>query len=376
MDCDTDPSRTNERPAAMPDAAFWRGRRVFVTGHTGFKGAWLCAWLQRMGAEIGGFALAPETSPSLCHLMDIEDDIEAVRGDIRDATALSQALRRFAPDIVLHLAAQALVRRSYREPVASFEINAIGTANLLEAVRAAPTAGAVVIVTSDKCFANSGTPAPFREDDRLGGHDPYSASKACAELVAACWRQSYGMPLATARAGNVIGGGDWSADRLVPDCVAAFGQGRRVSLRNPDATRPWQHVLDPLAGYLLLAEMLWRAPERCEPAWNFGPDAEDVRPVSALVAALAGAWGTTAGWTRAEGVHPHEAATLRIDAGMARRRLGWRPRLGVDQAIDWTAAWYREHGQGAPARRLVEQQIAAYENLGRLAPAEGVLIDG
>ncbi len=367
----------DDHPAAAPDPAFWRRKRVLVTGHTGFKGAWLCAWLRHMGAEVGGFALAPDTTPNLCVLIGIEAEIDAVRGDIRDAAVLAQALRRFAPDIVLHLAAQALVRRSYLEPAENFATNVMGTANLLEAVRAAPTAGAVVVVTSDKCYANNGDGHAFRENDRLGGHDPYSASKACAELVAASWRQSFHMPLATARAGNVIGGGDWSPDRLVPDCIAAFDAGRRVLLRNPTATRPWQHVLDPLAGYLLLAEHLWRDPDNCLPAWNFGPDANEQRPVSAVVEALAARWVEGADWAAAPGVHPHEAATLAIDAGLARQKLGWRPRLAVDHAIGWTADWHRAHRQGVPARHLVDEQITAYEKLAcPMAPAEGVLIDG
>ena len=350
---------TTPTPRA-PDPDFWRHRRVLVTGHSGFKGAWLAAWLCRLGAEVAGFALPPDTIPHLPTDAAIAD----LGGDIRDAAALAAAMGRFAPEIVLHLAAQPLVRRAYSDPIETFAANVMGTANLLQAARTNAALRAIVVVTSDKCYDNPpGRPAhPFAEQARLGGHDPYSASKACAELVAASFRASYGLPVATVRAGNVIGGGDWSPDRLVPDCIRALVARQPVVLRHPAATRPWQHVLDPLAGYLLLAERLAEDPGFAQ-AYNFGPPADDIRPVAAVVGALAACWGDGARWTQADGHHPHEAPTLAIDAAKARARLGWRPRLPLDQAIAWTAGWYKSHQNGADPGRLIDRQLTAYEAL-------------
>lgn len=360
-------------PVVGPHPAFWAGRRVLLTGHTGFKGAWLWLWLTKLGAEVTGFALAPEGEPNLCALAGIEAEPGARRGDIREAADLARVMAEAEPEIVLHLAAQALVRRSYAEPLETLATNVVGTANLLEAVRRTPTVRAVLSVTTDKCYLNREWVWPYREDEALGGHDPYSASKACAEIVTAAWRQSFlaerGVAVATARAGNVIGGGDWSADRLVPDCLAAMARGDTVRIRNPQATRPWQHVLEPLSGYLVLAERLHaqatgQAPDVAE-AWNFGPDMADVQPVSVLAERLAALWGEGAAWAATPDAGPHEAGLLAVDAAKARARLGWRPRLGLETALAWTVDWHKRQGAGEDARHLVLDQIAAYE---RLAP--------
>jgi CDP-glucose 4,6-dehydratase len=347
----------------LPDWGFWRGKRVLLTGHTGFKGAWLAIWLQRLGAEVTGLALPPETA-SLGEASGIERRIASIRDDIRDLAAVHRAFAAAAPEIVLHLAAQALVRRSYRQPVETFATNVMGTVHVLEAARQAPGVRAVVCVTSDKCYENQGGHAPYRESDRLGGNDPYSASKACAELVTGAWRRAFlsgDKAVATARAGNVIGGGDWAADRLVPDCIRAFGAGRAVAIRNPQATRPWQHVLDPLCGYLLLAEQLWLRGQDVADAWNFGPSAADVQPVSRVAERLAEVWGDGAAWQADPGQHPFEAGQLAIDASLACRRLDWRPRLNLLPALDWTAGWYKQFAAGADAGPLVEADIERYE---------------
>ena len=353
---------------ALPDPAFWAGRRVLLTGHTGFKGSWLAQWLLRLGAEVTGFALAPDTRPSLCVAAGVERRIRPLRGDVRDAAAVGAAMVHARPDIVFHLAAQPLVGRGYAEPAATFATNLLGTVHVLEAMRAQPGVAAAVIVTSDKCYANRETATAYHEADALGGHDPYSASKACAELATAAWRTAYfagtATAVATARAGNVIGGGDWAAGRLVPDCVRGFAAGQTVRLRRPGATRPWQHVLDPLCGYLLLAERLCRHGDGAA-AWNFGPDPAQARDVRHVAGLLAEAWGEGAGWTEDDGAHPHEAGRLAVDSAAARRVLGWRPRLALAPAIGWTVRWYRQHAAGADAARLMDADIAGY---GALAP--------
>ncbi|MBV8511244.1 MAG: CDP-glucose 4,6-dehydratase, partial [Xanthobacteraceae bacterium] len=269
-----------------PNVEFWRGKRVLVTGHTGFKGAWLTMWLRRLGAQPAGFALAPDTTPNLAELSDLERQIPCVRGDIRDQITVRDAMAELAPEIVFHLAAQSLVRTSYQQPVQTFETNVLGTIHVMEAARITPSVRALVVVTSDKCYENREWLWPYREDEPLGGYDPYSASKACTEIAVAAWRRSFlsesrrerPLAMASARAGNVIGGGDWSTDRLIPDCVRAFASGTPVQIRNTVATRPWQHVLEPLSGYLLLAERLWQDGAKVAEAWNFGPTVDDVRP--------------------------------------------------------------------------------------------------
>jgi CDP-glucose 4,6-dehydratase len=349
-----------------PSPAFWRGKRVLVTGHTGFKGGWLCHWLARLGASVTGLALAPDTAPNLFEQSRLADRLDSTLGDIRDRDAVSRIVDAARPEIILHLAAQALVRRSYHDPIGTFETNVLGTAHVFESARTCDRLRVIVCVTSDKCYLDRAGAAPYRESDPLGGADPYSSSKAGAELVTAAYRQAFfanatpPVALASARAGNVIGGGDWAADRLVPDCVRAFADGRRVALRNPGAVRPWQHVLEPLAGYLLLAERLWTDPSFAEP-WNFGPAETDARPVSAVVEQLARLWGAETAWTAQPGDHPHEAMQLRLDSAKARTRLGWAPRLPLDQALAWTIDWYRRCRAGEPAQALVDEQIGAYE---------------
>lgn len=352
--------------AVVSPGAFWAGRRVFLTGHTGFKGSWLALWLHALGSRVSGYALAPETEPSLYAQARVHELVASTEADIRDGAALRRALAAAQPEVVLHLAAQAQVRQSYRAPVGTFETNVMGTVHLLEAVREVGGVKAVVVVTSDKCYDNPGHAAAFTEDDRLGGHDPYSSSKACAELVAAAYRASYfagvadAPALATARAGNVIGGGDWATERLVPDLVRAFAAGSAARLRHPQAVRPWQHVLEPLRGYLVLAERLCRGDPPPAPAYNFGPALEDCRPVAWVADALAARWGGGAGWQLEPGPQPHEAWQLRLDTGRAGRELGWAPVMTLPQALASTVDWFRSWGGGADARALTLAQIAAY----------------
>jgi CDP-glucose 4,6-dehydratase len=354
-----------------PDPRFWLGRRVFLTGHTGFKGAWLALWLRRLGAQVKGFSLAPDVRPCLSELTAIDTLIEAEQGDIRNAAVLVDSMRSFVPDIVLHLAAQSLVKRSYREPTLTFETNVMGTVNLLEAVRGTPSVRSVVIVTTDKCYENREWVWPYRENDPLGGSDPYSSSKACAEIAVAAWRRSYFQAsanqlaaVASARAGNVIGGGDWAEDRLIPDCVRALSAGEPIMIRNPASTRPWQHVLEPLCGYLLLAERLFQQNSDVAEAWNFGPPMRDVEPVHRIADQVTALWGDGAAWHTVENSGPHEAGLLAVDAAKAQTRLGWEPRLSLTDALTWTIGWYKAHRAGEDAVRLIHDNIDAYEKIG------------
>jgi CDP-glucose 4,6-dehydratase len=345
-------------------SSFWTGKRVLLTGHTGFKGSWLALWLTELGAEVTGYALPPLAAPSLFEQARVDEQLRSVIADIRDADRLATVMTETQPDIVLHLAAQPLVRRSYEVPVETLSVNVLGTAHLLEAVRHAPSVRAVVVVTTDKCYENVETARGYREDDRLGGHDPYSASKACAELVTASYRSSFlaarGTGVASARAGNVIGGGDWATDRIVPDLVRAALAGEPALLRNPGSTRPWQHVLDVLHGYLLLAERLWDARDRFSTAWNFGPSDQDVRTVADVADAIAATWGSGPGWTRDQREHPHEGRALTLDSTKARTKLAWAPRLDFAQAVQWSVDWYKVHRDGGDLRAATVGQIRRF----------------
>nr|VFJ49765.1 MAG: CDP-glucose 4,6-dehydratase [Candidatus Kentron sp. FM]VFJ50375.1 MAG: CDP-glucose 4,6-dehydratase [Candidatus Kentron sp. FM]VFK08596.1 MAG: CDP-glucose 4,6-dehydratase [Candidatus Kentron sp. FM] len=350
------------------DAAFWKGRKVFLTGHTGFKGSWLSLWLESLGAEVWGYALAPATRPNLYRVARVEEGIVSILGDLADGDAVTEAIRRQGAEIIIHMGAQSLVRRSYREPVETFATNVQGTVHVLEAARRVETVRAVVVVTSDKCYENREWPWSYRENDPMGGHDPYSASKGCAELVVSAYRNAFldasGVMVASARAGNVIGGGDWSEDRLVPDIIRAFGKGETVSLRSPGAIRPWQHVLDPLHGYLLLAERLVREGRDYARGWNFGPDARDTRTVAEVTESMAALWGDDARWHAAGKASEHEAHLLRLDSGLAQSRLGWRPALSLEQALAWTVQWYLSHRTGTvDMRALTLEQIRQFDDL-------------
>ena len=351
--------------SALPDAAFWRGRRVLLTGHTGFKGAWLAQWLQRLGAQVAGIALAPATEPNLFERAGVAAGLSAhAVADIRDAAACAAAVRAARPEVVLHLAAQALVRPSYADPLATYATNVMGTANVLDALRAQEGVRAVVVVTTDKVYRNLERPLPYREDDALGGHDPYSASKAAAEIVAASYRDAFlaarGVALATARAGNVIGGGDWSVDRLLPDAVRAWQAGAVLQVRRPQAVRPWQHVLEPLSAYLVLAERLWQTPA-CAGAYNFGPHTHEAASVGEVVTLARSAYGRgeVAFGDGRDG--PHEAGWLALEVAQARAALGVAPRWPLQEAVRRTMDWYRRFADGADARTLCEADIAAFE---------------
>jgi CDP-glucose 4,6-dehydratase len=360
----------------------YAGRRVFVTGHTGFKGAWLAEWLTALGAEVTGYALDPPTEPSLFEALDLAQRLRHVVADIRDGDRLAAEVTTARPSVIFHLAAQALVRRAYAEPRETVETNVMGTVNVLEAARACPSVRAVVIVTSDKCYQNLETGRPFVETDAMGGRDPYSASKGCAELVTAAYRDSFfadGAAVASARAGNVIGAGDWAADRIIPDCVRALVAGEPVVVRNPDAIRPWQHVLEPLSGYLWLAACMLRDGRRYEGAWNFGPrDTAGDKPVSWVVERFFEEWGSGSWTTPAEtGPQPHEAHHLRLDSARARDELGWAPVWDAPTAVHKTATWYREYYRAAAtARALVEHQLRTYQDDARAAGLAWVADDG
>lgn len=356
----------------MPDRSFWKNRRVFLTGHTGFKGSWLSLWLEGLGADMTGYALEPPTRPNLFEQAGVASSIRSILGDIRDFGAMTKAIRDCRPDVVIHMAAQTVVRRGYDDPVETYSTNVMGTVTLFEALRRLEHRCAVVNITSDKCYYNREWLWAYREDDTLGGHDPYSNSKACAELVTSAYRDSFfpassyekhGVALASARAGNVIGGGDWTANQLIPDLMRAFLAGEACLIRNPLATRPWQFVLEPLRGYLMLAEKLFQEPKDFAFAWNFGPSEDDARPVSWIADRLARSWGADAKWTRDQAVHPHEAHLLKLDASRAKCSLHWRPVLRLDSALEWIIAWYRSFEQRADLGKLTRAQIKAYEAL-------------
>ncbi|HEV2647530.1 MAG TPA: CDP-glucose 4,6-dehydratase [Acidobacteriaceae bacterium] len=355
----------------------WQNKRVFLTGHTGFKGGWLALWLASKGAIVRGYALDPCTNPSLFDTAHIGSQIEDIRGDIRNPATLEPALKDFAPEVVFHLAAQPLVRLSYDDPILTYETNVIGTARVLEAIRQTPSVRAVLSITTDKCYENIEDPHhSYRESDPLGGYDPYSSSKACAELVSSAYRQSYfptakiaehHVALATARAGNVIGGGDWSLDRLLPDLVRGFLSGEPVRIRRPQSIRPWQHVLEPLHGYISLAEHLLAedrtAAARHATAYNFGPADSDAQPVSWIVDKMTTFWGDGATWVLDPDPGVHEAGYLKLDASRAHHDLNWQPHLNLETALQWLVAWYRAWQSGKDMNAFTLNQIKKYESL-------------
>jgi CDP-glucose 4,6-dehydratase len=336
------------------DAGFWRGRRVFLTGHTGFKGAWTALLLRSVGAEVYGLSLPPQNENDLFNVARLRDDLVHRLGDIRDIATMRGALEAAQPDVVIHMAAQALVRASYDDPVETYTTNILGTVNLLEAARWFPSIKAVVVVTSDKCYENNGSLRACREDDPMGGHDPYSSSKGCAEIITASYRRSFFQNEASTL---IASGGDWSRDRLVPDIMQAFMAGEAVRIRNPDAIRPWQHVMDPVMGYLMLAQRLVQGGSSFAEAWNFGPGEDKEIPVSTLVQGLAAHWGTDADWVLDQSDNPHEAAYLKLNCEKARTRLDWLPVIDFDLALKLSSQWYRAFHQGADMRAVTLQQI-------------------
>ncbi len=353
----------------MTSSGFWNGRRVFLTGHTGFKGGWLALWLQQLGAELTGYALDPPTHPSLFVKANVGSGMHSIIGDVRDNEKLELSMQMALPQVVFHLAAQPLVRYSYVDPVGTYQTNVMGTIHVLEAVRKTPSVRAVVVITTDKCYENREWIWPYRESDPLGGYDPYSSSKACAEFVTSSWRDSFfpehrfadhKVGIASARAGNVIGGGDWASDRLIADVVRAFSAGKTLAIRNPSATRPWQHVLEPLRGYLTLAERLVISGPRYASAWNFGPQYTDARPVEWIVRYLSAKWRGAAEWTLDPQQHVHEAQMLKLDWSKAQAELGWQPALSLTDALDYTLEWYQQEAGGSDPRTLCLEQIASY----------------
>jgi CDP-glucose 4,6-dehydratase len=351
---------------------FWAGKSVFLTGHTGFKGSWISLWLESLGAKLTGFALPPPTSPSLFDEARVGEGMESVIGDIRDFNALQNAMQVARPEIVIHMAAQPLVRYSYRNPVETYATNVMGTVHLLEAVRNTPGVKAVVNITTDKCYENREWVWGYRENEPMGGYDPYSNSKGCAELVSAAYRSSFfnahdfdkhGVAVATVRAGNVIGGGDWAEDRLIPDILSGFQDKRMVSIRNPHAIRPWQHVMEPLRGYLALVERLYESGPEYAEAWNFGPNDDDAKPVGWIVERMAKAWGNDAQWQLDGGEHPHEANYLKLDISKARSRLDWHPVLHLEDALKLIIDWAKQRQAGADIKKLTLTQIQNYQRL-------------
>jgi CDP-glucose 4,6-dehydratase len=352
--------------AMLINSSFWKNKRVLVTGHTGFKGSWLCLWLEALGAEVSGFSLKPAASPNLFAEADVGRDIKNTFADIRDQSSIHDAIATFRPEIVIHMAAQPLVRRSYQDPIETYSTNVMGTVNLLEAVRKFEDVRAVVNVTTDKCYDNKEWIWPYREGEPLGGHDPYSSSKACAELVTQAYRKSFyqdsNTALASARAGNVIGGGDWSDDRLIPDILLGFQEKNPVVIRNPHAIRPWQHVLESLHGYLLLAENLFNEGHSFSEAWNFGPRDEDAKSVGWIMDEMSLRWGEEASWVNDEDDNPHEATYLKLDISKAKQRLGWSPKWNLDQSLDYIVSWHKGWLQKRPARELCLGQIQDFNN--------------
>ena len=356
----------------MVNRSFWKGRTVFLTGHTGFKGGWLSLWLESLGANITGYALDPPTQPSLFELAGVASCMRSVCADVRDFPRLKSVLAECHPEVVIHMAAQSVVRKGFEDPIETYSSNVMGTVNLFEALRQLKHPCVVVNVTSDKCYSNSEWVWGYRENEPMGGRDPYSNSKGCAELVTTAFRESFfppssleshGVAIASARAGNAIGGGDWTSNQLIPDLMRAFVANQPCLIRNPSAIRPWQFVLEPLCGYLMLAERLSEAARDFASAWNFGPAEADAKPVSCIADELSKRWGNLASWNRDSGSHPKEANFLKLDASKAKSYLGWHPLLPLDSALDWIVEWWRAYQAGGDLRRITNMQIERYESL-------------
>lgn len=355
----------------MIDSVFWKGKKVLLTGHTGFKGSWLSMWLEMLGAKVCGYSLEPPTQPSLFNVAALGTSLESNIADVRDYPAIERILASFKPEIVIHMAAQPLVRLSYDDPITTYETNVMGTVNLLQAIRKTGGVKAIVNVTSDKCYENQEWHWAYRESEPMGGYDPYSNSKGCAELVASSFRNSFfnskkykqhGVALASVRAGNVIGGGDWACDRLIPDILKAFEREQAVVVRNPNSIRPWQHVLEPLSGYLVIAEKLYCDGIDYAEAWNLGPQESDAQPVGSIVEKIVGLWGGGATWKLDGSVHPHEATYLKLDCSKAKARLGWKPRWSLDETLEKIVRWHKAWLIGEDMQAYSKNEINEYMN--------------
>lgn len=349
--------------------SFWKGKNVLVTGHTGFKGSWLSLWLQNLGANVIGYSLSPPTNPNLFNIAKVKENMASIAGDIRDYKCLVDVIKKFKPEIVFHLAAQSLVRKSYKDPIETFSTNIMGTVNLLEAFRQSDNGRVVVNITTDKCYENKEWLWGYRETDSLGGYDPYSCSKACSELITNAFRKSFyqneDVLIASARAGNVIGGGDWGKDRLVPDIIRAIIDNEEMFLRNPHAIRPWQHVLEPLNGYMLLAEKMWKERSRFAESWNFGPSDENVITVGELAKRLIRLYGNKIQYIYDNSIQPYETQTLRLDSSKAKAELRWKPILGIDDTLKWTVDWHKAFDRNDNMKKITLQQIKNYQMLRR-----------
>ena len=353
----------------MIDQNFWQGKRVFLTGHTGFKGSWLSLWLSSLGAEVKGYALNPPTSPSLFNEAKVDSLIDSQIGDIRDQDTLHESMTKFSPDILIHMAAQPLVRYSYDAPIETYEVNIIGTAKVLEVARSCANLKAIVNITTDKCYENDGRSEGYKEDDKMGGYDPYSSSKGCAEIVASAYRRSFlqdqGIGLSSVRAGNVIGGGDWADDRLIPDILRSFEKNEPVIIRNPKATRPWQHVLEPLSGYLVLAQKMYRDQNKYAEGWNFGPNEQDVKSVDWILNKMIAKWPNSS-WELDSSSNPHEANFLQLDISKAESKLGWKPiwelSHTLEKIIDWHQAWINKEDMQTVCLSEIKAYMADMNN--------------
>ncbi len=345
--------------------SFWQDKNVFLSGHTGFKGSWLTFWLTQLGGKVTGYALDQQIDHNLFSITGIEKSIVDHRGDIRDLSSLARVIKSAKPEIIIHMAAQSLVRESYKDPVGTYATNVMGTVNLMEAARSCDSVRVILAVTSDKCYENREIDYGYCESDPMGGHDPYSSSKGCAELVTSAFRRSFfeddsTMAVASARAGNVIGGGDWAVDRIIPDAMRAFGEEQILQVRNPDAVRPWQHVLEPLSGYMTLCEKMWDEPCKFSEGWNFGPEKESMRTVEKVIEKITDLWGNNASWEKIKGDHPHEATLLKLDITEAKERLPWAPKWDLDTALEKTVGWYKSYYKGEDMHEMSLKQIEEY----------------